>query len=134
MALFDLVALLLDRGAALDHKGGDGCTALMWAVYQNNKPLWHQLVTAGANIDVLDGNMQPIAERVRDIVTKTEILAAKHGNKVNRAGPPGKGKGVGAAEGEDEDELRKFTETEKFEVESVLATWKDVASNSASNT
>lgn len=134
VALFDLVQLLLGRGASLDHKTGDGCTALMWAVHQNNRPLWHQLVTAGADIDVLDGNRQPITERVRDVVTKTEILAARHGNKAVRAGSPSKGTststGTGNGETVTEDDLKKFTQAETFQVESVLVTWKDATSTS----
>ena len=74
--LFDVVALLLSRQANINHRGDDGFTPVMWAVYQNNKPLTHQLISAGADLDILDRNGHPIADRVRDVVTKTDIMTA----------------------------------------------------------
>ena len=74
--LFDVVALLLTRQADINRRGDDGFTPVMWAVYQNNKPLTHQLISAGADLDIHDRNGHPIADRVRDVVTKTDIMTA----------------------------------------------------------
>ena len=83
--LFDVVALLLSRQADINRRGDDGFTPVIWAVYQNNKPLTHQLINAGADLDILDRNGHPIADRVRDVVAKTDIMTAAAKYKRNQA-------------------------------------------------
>ena len=54
----------------------DGFTPLMWSVFQNNKPLMHQLLAAGADPYVKDKNNKVIVDRETNSVIKAELIQA----------------------------------------------------------